>query len=102
MKSWLHICNADGDGDAPEAVADALHDVLKLSWRKDSTKISILISDAPPHDLSEESDHFPKGCPVGHDPARHVREMAEKCITLYVVGVEPSIRKFLIVTFSWD
>ena len=45
MKDWLEDCKADGGGDLPEAVADALHDALKLSWREKSTKICILISD---------------------------------------------------------
>ncbi len=119
MKIWLEACEADGGGDAPEAVADALHATLKLSWRTESTKICILISDAPPHGLSENGDTFPNGCPAGHDPARLVREMAEEHITLYTVGVEPPIGKvfcllnykifdiffffqFLIVISSWD
>ncbi|CAF1518249.1 unnamed protein product [Adineta steineri] len=91
MKSWLDNFRADGGGDTPEAVADARHDVLHLSWRSDATKICVLISDAPPHGLHQENDSFPNGCPAGHDPARLVRNMAEQHITLYVVGVEPPI-----------
>lgn len=91
MKAWLDNCQANGGGDTPEAVADALHDVLKLSWRAHATKICVLISDAPPHGLSPNSDSFPKGCPAGFDPLKIVREMAENYITLYTVGVEPSI-----------
>ena len=45
MKNWLEGCSAQGGGDAPEAVADALHDAYKLSWREKSTKICVLISD---------------------------------------------------------
>ena len=48
-------------GDAPEAVADALHQVLKLSWRPTAVKICVFISDAPPHGLGTSSDHFPDG-----------------------------------------
>ncbi|CAF1526217.1 unnamed protein product [Rotaria sp. Silwood1] len=91
MKGWLEQCKADGGGDEPEAVADALQDILKLSWRPEATKICILISDAPPHGLDPSGDGFPNGCPVGLDPIRIVREMAEKNITLYTVGVEPPI-----------
>ncbi|CAF0880887.1 unnamed protein product [Adineta ricciae] len=92
MKGWLEQCNAQGGGDTPEAVADALHDVLKLSWRPEATKICVLISDAPPHGLDPScGDGFPDGDPSGVDPVKTVREMAEKQITLYVVGVEPSI-----------
>ena len=69
MKKWLENCRAEGGepysysllfnfieffllhikiikgGDQPEAVADGLHDALKLSWREKSTKICVLISD---------------------------------------------------------
>ena len=91
MKGWLDQCRASGGGDTPEAVADALHDVLKLSWRENATKICVLISDAPPHGLITSGDHFPNGCPAGIDPMTVVRQMAEKGITLYSVGCEPAI-----------
>lgn len=84
MKTWLTDCSADGGGDTPEAVADALYDVLHLSWRSDATKICVLISDAPPHGLAY-SDNFPK-CPAGHDPVCIASEMAKKGIALYSVG----------------
>lgn len=93
MKGWLGQCQAYGGGDTPEAVADGLHEALKLSWRVESTKICILIADAPPHGLGASSDGFPNGCPIGLDPVVIVREMAKKSITLYTVGVEPPIGK---------
>lgn len=94
MKLWLQQCQAEGGGDTPEAVADALHDVLTLTWRSGATKICILISDAPPHGLGIGNDYFPNGCPAGFDPMKIVREMAENNITLYVVGVEPPIGQY--------
>jgi len=52
-------------GDGPEAVADALNDLLTLSWRATATKICVFISDAPPHGLGGGGDGFPAGivCP---------------------------------------
>ena len=91
MKKWLEDCAAVGGGDEPEAVADALQDVYKLSWREKSTKICVLISDAPPHGLKPHGDSFPNGCPNGIDPLNVVRKMGEKGITLYSVGCEPSL-----------
>ena len=100
MKGWLNNCEASGGGDTPEAVTDALHAVLKLSWRPTATKICILISDAPPHGLDPSNgDGFPNGDPSGLDPLKVVREMAEKQITLYAVGVEPPIGEFLSIRF---
>ena len=91
MKGWLDYCSADGGGDTPEAVADALHDILKLSWRGDATKICVCISDAPPHGLGDYSDGFPNGCPAGIDPMEVSHQLAEKGVTIYMVGCEPSI-----------
>lgn len=96
MRSWLQQCQASGGGDGPEAVADGLHAALKLSWRPESTKICVLIADAPPHGLDPSRDGFPNGCPNGLDPVQIVRQMAEERITLYSVGVEPPICKCLV------
>ncbi|CAD5115441.1 unnamed protein product [Dimorphilus gyrociliatus] len=86
MKKWLSQSAASGGGDAPEAVTDALHQLLKLNWREKSTKICIMISDAPPHGLGSHGDGFPGGCPDGLDPINITRELAQKGITLYTVG----------------
>ncbi|ESO93496.1 hypothetical protein LOTGIDRAFT_119099, partial [Lottia gigantea] len=94
MKGWLNLCYASGGGDAPEAVADALKEVLNLSWRHEATKICVLISDAPPHGLGDHDDKFPNGCPEGIDPMQVVRDMAQHCITLYTVGCEPAIKPY--------
>ncbi|KAK6177183.1 hypothetical protein SNE40_015338 [Patella caerulea] len=94
MKRWLDKCSAHGGGDRPEAVADALHDVLRLCWRPNATKICVLVSDAPPHGLGDFSDTFPNGCPNNLDPMTIVRSMAEKGIILYTVGCEPSITPY--------
>ncbi|KAH3859425.1 uncharacterized protein LOC127873926 [Dreissena polymorpha] len=94
MKGWLDNTKAHGGGDLPEAVADALQDILNLSWRTHATKICVCISDAPPHGIGCEHDKFPNGCPLGIDPMNVVRQMAAKGITLYVVGCEPSISPY--------
>ncbi|VDI78505.1 Hypothetical predicted protein [Mytilus galloprovincialis] len=95
MKTWLDNAKAQGGGDTPEAVADALNEAAMLSWNKESTKISIMVSDAPPHALDPSMDSsFHNGCPNEHDPMQTVRELAKFGITLYTVGVEPSINKY--------
>ncbi|XP_071137280.1 alpha-protein kinase vwkA-like [Mytilus edulis] len=69
MKTWLDNAKAQGGGDTPEAVADALNEAAMLSWNKESTKISIMVSDAPPHALDPSMDSsFHNGCPNEHDP----------------------------------
>lgn len=95
MTNWVDQCRAEGGGDGPEAVADALDAVRKLSWRSESTKICVLIADAPPHGLDPSGDQFPNGCPDRHDPARIIQDIAREHITLYAVGVEPPIGSFV-------
>lgn len=94
MRDWLENCEARGGGDISEAVTDALNDVLKLTWRTDSVKICVLVSDAPPHGINCTSDGFPNGCPDGLDPIEIVRKMAKEGITLYSVGCEPQISPY--------
>jgi Mg-chelatase subunit ChlD len=46
----LWMLNAEGGGDVPEAVHPALKLALtQLTWRPESTKVLILVGDAPPH-----------------------------------------------------
>ena len=94
MRDWLDNCEAKGGGDIPEAVTDALNDVLKLTWRTDSIKICVVVSDAPPHGINCASDGFPNGCPDGLDPIEITRRMAKEGITLYSVGCEPQISPY--------
>merc|ERR1711966_257133 len=84
--------SASGGGDGPEAVTSALHDALhNVSWRPNSTKIAVLIADAPPHGLEPSGDGFPNGDPEGRDPLQIAREMAASGITLYTVGCDPAL-----------
>lgn len=86
MKASVDTMRAAGGGDGPEAVADGLHAALHLDWRKEATKVCVLIADAPPHGLEPSGDGFPNGCPDGHDPLGICRTMAEEGIVLYTVG----------------
>eukprot|EP00743_Colponemidia_sp_Colp-15_P000535 GILK01000602.1.p1 GENE.GILK01000602.1~~GILK01000602.1.p1 ORF type:complete len:437 (+),score=52.86 GILK01000602.1:88-1398(+) len=94
MQEYVDSMSANGGGDGPEAVADGLHAVLHMPWRKAATKISILISDAPPHGLGENGDGFPDGCPLGHDPIAIAHEMLAAGITVYTVGCEGALGSY--------
>ncbi|WP_423459533.1 vWA domain-containing protein [Ottowia sp. VDI28] len=47
----LNALHADGGGDTPEAMNEALHETVhQLSWRGDgTTRLVVLLADAPPH-----------------------------------------------------
>lgn len=50
VREHLFSLFADGGGDAPEAVYPAMSAALnKLSWRADSSKVLVVVGDAPPH-----------------------------------------------------
>mmetsp|Transcript_19331 Transcript_19331/g.60044 ORF Transcript_19331/g.60044 Transcript_19331/m.60044 type:complete len:323 (-) Transcript_19331:256-1224(-) len=89
MKANVDTMTASGGGDGPEAVSAALHEVHELNWREQATKVCVFIADAPPHGLGERGDGFPQGCPQGHDPIVIARNLAQKGVTVYSIGVEP-------------
>jgi len=91
MRAYLGLYQAQGGGDGPEAVTEALHDAVNLTYRKNAIKICVIIADAPPHGLGCSGDGFPNGNPNGYDPIKIAKEMAEKGIILYVVACEPSL-----------
>eukprot|EP00753_Platysulcus_tardus_P016357 PLAT5631.1.p1 GENE.PLAT5631.1~~PLAT5631.1.p1 ORF type:complete len:517 (-),score=179.83 PLAT5631.1:78-1628(-) len=99
MRSYVDGMSAKGGGDGPEAVAAAMYEATQLPWRKEATKVAILIADAPPHGLPGQSDGFPDGCPDGHDPLDLARQLAAREVMVYTVGCEPALGHY---TFARD
>lgn len=46
----LKAQSANGGGDFPEAMHDAMSKGLEFDWRDDAVKVNMLVADAPPHD----------------------------------------------------
>ena len=91
-KKFIDAIQAYGGGDLPEAICCGLEKSLnEITWRNDSVKIAILISDAPPHGFELGSDGFPNRCPLKNDPVAIAFKIAEKEIALYCAGCEPSV-----------
>ncbi len=62
MYATLMDFSADGGGDTPESVNEALYDaVTQMSWSKDSQayKVVFLVGDAPPHMDYQDDRKFP-------------------------------------------
>jgi hypothetical protein len=91
MKEFVDGMEAKGGGDAPEAVVDSLEAARNLEYRKSSTRICVLIADAPPHGLGESGDGFDERCPCGHDPLKVAQLMEAQDIKIYAVAVEPTL-----------
>ncbi|CAN5721870.1 hypothetical protein BH11PSE8_BH11PSE8_45210 [soil metagenome] len=50
FRQQLARVQAQGGGDMPEALNEALHEVVHgLSWRTDAARLVVLVADAPPH-----------------------------------------------------
>jgi Mg-chelatase subunit ChlD len=49
IKEALKSLYASGGGDGPEASTAAMGELLSLDWRPGASKMSVLITDAPPH-----------------------------------------------------
>ena len=50
FQQMLARVQAGGGGDTPEALNEALHEVVhRLSWRADAARMVVLVADAPPH-----------------------------------------------------
>lgn len=50
FQQMLGRVQAAGGGDTPEALNEALHEVVHtLSWRTDAARLVVLVADAPPH-----------------------------------------------------
>ncbi len=47
--SFLSSVEAEGGGDIPEAVDEALAQANRLPWKRNATKVILLVGDAPPH-----------------------------------------------------
>ncbi|MFL6843788.1 MAG: vWA domain-containing protein [Allosphingosinicella sp.] len=50
MQANLRVQQADGGGDYPEAMDQALARAVSQDWRPDAVKSLLLVADAPPHD----------------------------------------------------
>lgn len=92
MREYVGKMEARGGGDGPEAVADGMYEASVLQYRKEATKICILIADAPPHGIEPSGDGLPTGWDT-HDPLVVARNMAKQGIVLYTVACEPSVSR---------
>ncbi|KAF9483387.1 hypothetical protein BDN70DRAFT_904255 [Pholiota conissans] len=94
----LSTLYASGGGDGPEAVTAALAEALNMDWRQYSSKMVVLIADAPPHGIGEYGDGFDEGSPDGNDPLQLARLMASRGITLFFVACEPALSGYSYAT----
>jgi Mg-chelatase subunit ChlD len=79
---------ADGGGDGPEAVLDALNDALNaVVAREHAHRVIILVGDAPPHGMGVPSDRWGKACPCGLSADKITGQARASYVAIHAVGV---------------
>ena len=94
---FLNTLDANGGGDAPEAVLDALDEATKLNWNKKSIKFLFHILDSPGHGrvYGSSSDYWPDGCPCMKQDSKILNELNNLKIIYYVASLTSSLNLML-------
>lgn len=83
---------ANGGGDAPEAVLDGITAACReLAWWKHSRRLIVLVGDAPPHGTGMQGDGFASGCPCGETIESVTRLAEEQRVTIHALGLTGSV-----------
>jgi len=104
--AWIKKLKAEGGFDTAEAVDAALHELNEMEFREGSTRVAVMVADAPPHGLGSAGDAFPNGVSgvefdddgtgkpvVGHDPVVEINKLVAKGdIPVYTLPVSNIIR----------
>jgi Mg-chelatase subunit ChlD len=85
--------SADGGGDGPEAVDDAMDAANRMEFLLDAAKVVVLVADAPPHGV-EEGDRWPKGPPSGIKWDVEAKKAYDKGIVYHTVGCFPEVNNY--------
>ena len=94
IESGIRAMQANGGGDGPEAVCDALYVANRMEFLNESAKIMVLIGDAPPHGVEPGGDNFPKGCPDKHNWEEESKHAYDSGIVIHTVGCYPAIDSY--------
>ena len=90
----INNLEANGGGDAPEAVLDGITAACRaLSWRKSARRLLVLVGDAPPHGVGTHGDGFKDGCPCGETIASVTALAEEKCVTIHALGLTSTVEE---------
>ena len=89
VQKFIKGFRADGGGDYPEAVLDALQDCANSKFTDNSTRLAILIADAPPHGCDENSKPIKKNykCKCGKTFFDTVSIVESKALPVYSINV---------------
>lgn len=91
VRAFIGAVEKTDGGDAPEAVEAALREANQLDWRLGSTRVIVLVGDAPPHGVDDPMLQF--------DYQEETHALAQQGIRIYATqcGADPSTE----ATFRW-
>ena len=93
----LDNCSAQGGGDGPQAVADVIQDILKLTWRDKAANICVYLLRSIPRSGDRIRWFLPGQVSRGERP----NGGAPVKTIIYMVGCETSIRLFKDFLKAW-
>jgi hypothetical protein len=108
FKSVVMKMTAEGGGDGPEGVLDALQAaVSEINWRSESFKFIYHFLDSPPHgkEFNDLKDGFPDGCPCNIEYDCLFAEMRGLSIEYNVIKLSDDLEKMISVfskVYSFD
>lgn len=93
---FVHGQRAFGGGDAPEDIAGAYREVLRLSWQS-RARFMVHVGDAPCHGRRYHSlkDDHPDGDPNGSAPEALLQDMRSKNIHVLITAMNKDMDKML-------
>ncbi|KAJ7252342.1 hypothetical protein B0H12DRAFT_1117881 [Mycena haematopus] len=94
LEKQLAALEASGGGDGPEAQLDALDAARRSSWRVNSKKVVLLITDSPPHGVESYDRTLPRSHPSNITVASIAEEYNKLDIHLTVIGCTPEINSY--------
>ena len=87
INKFINGFSAGGGGDWPEAVFDALQDCVENEFTDNSTRMAILVADAPPHVCKEEDDGNYK-CKCGKSFFDTTGKIEAKAMPVYSISID--------------
>ena len=95
FENYLSGVTANGGGDAAEDMCSGFESALKQNWNSSSTKVGIIVTDAPCHGSRYQpniysSDDYKSGDPKGRDIEKQIEELAQMKIDLYGIKCNSS------------
>jgi hypothetical protein len=81
FRELLMSVRADGGGDTPEALNEALHEAVQgVNWADDAVRLTFLVADAPPHTHAREP----------YDYVEELREAVARGVKIYPIAASNS------------